>query len=86
MLMLPAMAPFVIASLAAICFVAISPIFVAFSQPAFMRPNRYCTSHGYYTTCTIENPMYDNHCDWALTVWIVGCAISCMYQMYQMVI
>lgn len=85
--MLPAMIPFVIASLVCICFITIYPIGIAFLQPAFVRSHNMCTdfSYSYYggfqskeCVSTKRDHFIDTDTSGAmLGVWIVGCAISC---------
>lgn len=81
-LMLPAMVPFVIASLACICSMIIFPICLAFSQHALLRSYEICTRTSYSTSCTSEHYIDTDDALTILGFWAIGCMFSCMHNVY----
>lgn len=92
--MLPAMIPFVLASLVCVCFIAVFPIGVVILAIAGTFSRSVCTDNehsisygdGYTLTrsCTYIDSYIDTKASGKmLCMWIASCAIACMYQINQ---
>lgn len=95
MLMLPAMIPFVLASLVCVCFIAVFPIGVVIMAiaGAFNRSRSVCTDNEHSISygnvhisshrCTSFSYIDTETSGTVLFMWIASCAIACMYQINQ---